>query len=127
MHFFIDSVINGRAIRLSYSSARNWNKDDGNATSSDASARYNVIMEGPEIPNIKPPPPTLAMIAKTLSNNTTGAAALVDAYGNAYENPMFAYDPVFQVTTRRFDFCRLPCRRSSGRRCVASRWARKWT
>ena len=90
-------VINGRAIRLSYSSARNWNKDDGNATSSDASARYNVIMEGPEIPNIKPPPPTLAMIAKTLSNNTTGAAALVDAYGNAYENPMFAYDPVFQA------------------------------
>ena len=52
-------MINGRAIRLSYSSARNWNKDDGNATSSDASARYNVIMEGPEIPNIKPPPPTL--------------------------------------------------------------------
>ena len=54
-------------------------------------------MEGPEIPNIKPPPPTPAMIAKTLANNTSGAAALVDAYGNAYENPMFAYDPVYQV------------------------------
>ena len=125
--FLHRSVINGRAIRLSYSSARNWNKDDGNATSSDASARYNVIMEGPEIPNIKPPPPTPAMIAKTLANNTTGAAALVDAYGNAYENPMFAYDPVFQVGTMRSFSRRQPCRRSSGRRCVASRWGRKWT
>ena len=67
------------------------------AVSPDASSRYNVIMEGPEIPNIKPPPPTPAMIAKTLANNTSGAAALVDAYGNAYENPMFAYDPVYQV------------------------------
>ena len=92
------SVINGRAIRLSYSSARSWLHEDENpAVSPDASSRYNVIMEGPEIPNLKPPPPTPAMIAKTLANNTSGAAALVDAYGNAYENPMFAYDPVYQV------------------------------
>ena len=99
----MSSVINGRAIRLSYSSARSWAHEDDNSTvSPDASSRYNVIMEGPEIPNIKPPPPTPAMIAKTLANNTSGAAALVDAYGNAYENPMFAYDPVYQV---RMDLC----------------------
>ena len=56
-----------------------------------------MIIELPEIPNIKPPPPTDAMLVKMLTNNTNGAAALVDAYGNAYENPMFSNDPVYQV------------------------------
>ena len=54
-------------------------------------------MEGPEIPNIAPPPPTPAMIAKTLANNTSGSSGMMDAYGNTYENPMFTYDPVFEV------------------------------
>lgn len=95
----IHSVINGRAIRLSYSSARSWSNDDNSSsTSSNAGTHYNVIMEGPEIPNIAPPPPTPAMIAKTLANNSSGSSGMTDAYGNAYENPMFTYDPVFQVS-----------------------------
>ena len=44
------SVINGRAIRLSYSSARSWLHEDENpAVSPDASSRYNVIMEGHQL------------------------------------------------------------------------------
>ena len=62
-----------------------------------------MIMEGPEIPNIRPPPPTPAMIAKTIANNASGSASIVDAYGNAYENPMFANDPVFQVVQKEID------------------------
>ena len=92
------SVINGRAIRLSYSSARSWsNENNSSSTASNPGTHYNVIMEGPEIPNIAPPPPTPAMIAKTLANNTSGSSGMMDAYGNTYENPMFTYDPVFEV------------------------------
>lgn len=54
-------------------------------------------MEGPEIPNIRPPPPTAAMIAKSMTNNITGTASVIDVYGNAYENPLFSFDPVFRV------------------------------
>ena len=43
------------------------------------------------------------MIAKTIANNASGSASIVDAYGNAYENPMFANDPVFQVVLHEVD------------------------
>lgn len=89
-------MINGRPIKLSYGSGQRWYQDD-DASSSGSGTKFNVIGDRPEIPNIKPPPPTYAMLMKTRANNMSGAAALVDAYGNAYENPMFAYDPVFQV------------------------------
>lgn len=98
------SVINGRPIKLSYASARRWLRDDEPSKGPTAlETKYNVIMEGPEIPNIRPPPPTPAMIAKTIANNASGSASIVDAYGNAYENPMFANDPVFQVVQKEID------------------------
>ena len=121
-------MINGRAIRLSYSSARSWSSRDDNpsSTSTDAGTHYNVIMEGPEIPNIAPPPPTPAMIAKTLANNNSGTSGMTDAYGNAYENPMFTYDPVYQVIGWLFPILpdvihRQLYRLSSKKRCVVFR------
>lgn len=94
-------MINGRPIKLSYAAARRWFHDDESpAISAGSDAKYDVLIELPEIPNIKPPPPTDAMLVKMLTNNSNGAAALVDAYGNAYENPMFSNDPVYQVGER---------------------------
>ena len=60
-------------------------------------AKYDVIMEGPEIPNIRPPPPTAAMIAKSMANNSSGSISVVDVYGNTYDNPMVSFDPVYRV------------------------------
>lgn len=94
-------MINGRPIKLSYAAARRWfHDDDGSGASAGTDAKYDVIIKLPEIPNIKPPPPTDAMLVKMLTNNTNGGSELVDAYGNAYENPMFSNDPVYQVGQR---------------------------
>lgn len=90
------SVINGKPIKLSYASARRWQNEDSKGPTP-LDVKYNVLVEGPEIPNIRPPPPTPAMIAKTIANNSSGGSSIMDAYGNEYDNPMFTNDPVFQV------------------------------
>ena len=98
LSIFHSSVINGKPIKLSYASARRWLREDETPkVGAGKEAKYDVIMEGPEIPNIRPPPPTPSMIAKLMANNSTGSASMLDVYGNAYENPMFSYDPVFRV------------------------------
>lgn len=95
---FIHSVINGKPIKLSYASARRWLRDDeAPKIGTGNESKFDVLMEGPEIPNIRPPPPTAAMIAKSMTNNITGTASVIDVYGNAYENPLFSFDPVFRV------------------------------
>ncbi|KAK8813922.1 RNA recognition motif-containing protein [Blastocystis sp. ATCC 50177/Nand II] len=92
-------VINGKPIKLSYASARRWQNEDSKGPTP-LDVKYNVLVEGPEIPNIRPPPPTPAMIAKTIANNSSGGSSIMDAYGNEYDNPMFTNDPVFQAAVK---------------------------
>lgn len=119
---FLYSVINGKPIKLSYASARRWLRDDeAPKVGSGNDSKYDVILEGPEIPNIRPPPPTPSMIAKSMVSSATGSTSVVDAYGNSYENPIFSYDPVFRVVLYlSFDVSRL-WKQDYKRRCESKR------